>query len=122
MEQANGLKITKLTDPNFMRILESSIRIGVPVLLEEVGETLDPTLAPILAKQITLVGGRLMIHLGDTDIEYEKSFKFYITTKLPNPHYMPEVCIQVTLVNFTVTPSGLEEQLLGYVFYFFYLG
>lgn len=36
-----------------------------------------------------------------------------MTTKLPNPHYPPEVCIKVTLINFTVTFEGLEEQLLG---------
>lgn len=45
------LRIIKLTDSNFLRILETAIRIGLGVLLEEVGETLDPTLAPILLKQ-----------------------------------------------------------------------
>jgi dynein heavy chain len=61
---------------------------------------------------IFLQGGRTMIRLGDTDVDYDDNFRFYVTTKLPNPHYLPEVCIQVTLINFTVTPSGLEEQLL----------
>ncbi|RZC39366.1 dynein heavy chain 6, axonemal, partial [Asbolus verrucosus] len=113
MEAKNDLKIVKLTDANFMRILESAIRIGKPVLLEEVGEALDPTLAPVLMKQTFMQSGRLLIHLGDSDIEYDTNFKFYVTTKLANPHYLPEICIQVTIVNFTVTPSGLEDQLLG---------
>lgn len=39
-------------------------------------------------------------------------FKFIITTKLSNPHYLPDICIKVTLINFTVTPEGLEDQLL----------
>ena len=38
-----------------------------------------------------------------------------MTTKLPNPHYLPEVCVKVTLLNFTITPAGLEDQLLGIV-------
>ena len=57
-------------------------------------------------------GGRTLIRLGDNDIEYNAAFKFYMTTKLSNPHYLPEVCIKVTVINFTVTKTGLEDQLL----------
>lgn len=59
--------------------------------------------------------GRMLIRLGDSDIEYDTNFRLYLTSKLANPHYMPEICIQVTLVNFTVTLSGLEDQLLALV-------
>lgn len=48
-------------------------------------------------------------------MEYHESFRFYITTKLPNPHYLPETAVKVTLVNFMITPEGLEDQLLGIV-------
>jgi len=51
MESNNNLKITKLTDSNFLQVLESAVRLGYPVLLEELGETLDPTLSPILLRQ-----------------------------------------------------------------------
>lgn len=51
MESSLGLRIVKLTDTFFMRVLEGAIRVGLPVLLEEVGETLDPTLGPVLLKQ-----------------------------------------------------------------------
>lgn len=52
MEQKNNLKICKTTDLNFMRIMEACIRSGTPVLLQEVGETLDPSLEPVLLKHI----------------------------------------------------------------------
>lgn len=52
---------------------------------------------------------------GDSTIEYSESFRFYITTKLRNPHYLPEVAVKVTLLNFMITPEGLEDQLLGIV-------
>ena len=51
MEGKNGLKVIKLTDPNYLRTLENAIRIGTPVLLEEVEEMLDPSLEPVLLKQ-----------------------------------------------------------------------
>ena len=113
-EAMNGLKIIKLTDGNFLRTLENCIRIGMPVLLEELGEQLDPALEPILLKQTFTQGGRLLIRLGDSDIEYDRNFRFYMTTKMSNPHYLPEVCIKVTIINFTVTKTGLEDQLLRY--------
>ncbi|XP_004437259.1 PREDICTED: dynein heavy chain 6, axonemal [Ceratotherium simum simum] len=112
-ESKSGLKIIKLTDSNFLRTLENAIRLGLPVLLEELRETLDPALEPILLKQTFMSGGRLLIRLGDSDIDYDENFRFCMTTKLPNPHYLPEVCIKVTIINFTVTKSGLEDQLLS---------
>lgn len=48
--------------------------------------------------------GSMVIKLGDAIIPYHDDFKFYITTKLPNPHYTPEVSTKVTLVNFTLSP------------------
>ncbi|KAM9363597.1 dynein axonemal heavy chain 6 [Symphorus nematophorus] len=112
-ESKHGLKVIKLTDPNFLRTLENAIRMGMPVLLEELKEALDPALEPILLKQTFVAGGRTLIRLGDSDIDYDKNFRFYMTTKMANPHYLPEVCIKVTIINFTVTRSGLEDQLLS---------
>ena len=41
--------------------------------------------------------------------------RLYITTKLRNPHYLPEVAVKVTMVNFMITPLGLQDQVLGIV-------
>jgi len=32
-----------------------------------------------------------------------------------NPHYLPEISVKVVLLNFMITPQGLEDQLLGIV-------
>jgi dynein heavy chain len=41
--------------------------------------------------------------------------RLYITTRLRNPHYLPEVSVKVNLLNFMITPTGLADQLLGVV-------
>lgn len=115
MEKNNKLGIIKLSDANYLRTLENSIQFGTPVLLENVGEELDPILEPILQKLTFKQQGVEYIRLGDNVIEYSKDFKLYITTRLRNPHYLPEISVKVTLVNFMITPQGLEDQLLGIV-------
>jgi len=50
-EEPFGLKIIKLSDGQFLRILENAIRLGAPVLLEDLGEFLEPALEPVLLKQ-----------------------------------------------------------------------
>jgi dynein heavy chain len=52
MEGEKNLKVLKLSDPTFMRTMENCVRLGNPALLEEVGETLDPSLEPILLRQV----------------------------------------------------------------------
>ena len=113
MYSESNLQIIKLTEKEFLRTLENGIRYGAPVLLENVGEELDPSLEPVLLKQVFKKAGQVLLRLGDTDVPYSDEFKFMITTKLANPHYMPEICIKVTIINFTVTMKGLEDQLLA---------
>ena len=45
--------------------------------------------------------------LGDKEIEYNPEFRFYITTKLSNPHYPPEISTKTTIVNFAVKEQGM---------------
>ncbi|KAM9486845.1 dynein axonemal heavy chain 7-like [Clarias gariepinus] len=115
MEKANSLHIIKLSDSDYVRTLENCIQFGKPVLLENVGEELDPILEPLLLKQTFKQGGSVCIRLGDSTIEYSPDFRFYITTKLRNPHYLPETSVKVTLLNFMITPEGIQDQLLGIV-------
>ena len=69
----------------------------IPVLLENVGEELDPILEPLLLKQTFKQGGSTCIRLADSTIEYSPDFRFYITTKLRNPHYLPETSVKASI-------------------------
>lgn len=115
MEKDNQLSVIKLSDPNYVRILENAIQGGTPVLLENIGEELDPVLEPVLLKQTFKQQGVQYMKIGENIVEYSKDFRFYITTGLRNPHYLPEVAVKVCLLNFMITPQGLQDQLLGLV-------
>jgi dynein heavy chain len=112
-ENKGTIVVTRMTSPDLLKVMEAAVRNGKPVLIEDIGEEIEGSLDPILGKQTFTVGGRTQMRLGDSDVDYDDNFMLYITTKLPNPHYLPEICIKVNLLNFTVTLSGLEDQLLG---------
>ena len=110
MEADAGVETCKPSDKEFLRTLENAVRFGKPVVMENVLEALDPALEPILLKQTFKQGGNVVMKIGDNTIPYHPDFKYYMTTKLPNPHYAPETAVKVTLLNFTITQEGLEDQ------------
>ncbi|XP_071165421.1 dynein axonemal heavy chain 2-like [Mytilus edulis] len=114
-EAEMGLKVIDFQQADYMKYLESGIHFGTPVLLQNVREKLEPSLDPILNKSLIKKGGITCIKVGDKEIEYNSDFRFYITTKLGNPHYMPDISTKTTIVNFAVKEQGLQAQFLGIV-------
>lgn len=115
MGQPLQLVVAKFTDGDYLKRLEGCIQFGNPMLIENVQEETDPAVEPVLLRQTFKKGSAIMIRLGESTIEWAKSFKFYLTTKLRNPHYLPEVAVKVTLLNFMITQVGLQDQLLNIV-------
>ena len=64
MEEKNRLSVTTMRDGNLLRALENCIRLGRPLLLEDVGEQIEPALEPVLQKAVFKQGARLLIRLG----------------------------------------------------------
>merc|ERR1711871_1346021 len=83
--------------------------------VKDVEEVLDPILDPVLDKAIIRKGKTLFITVADQPLEYNPKFQMYFITRLPNPHFSPELQAKTTVIDFTVTVKGLEEQLLGRV-------
>ncbi|KAJ8964947.1 hypothetical protein NQ314_004502, partial [Rhamnusium bicolor] len=115
MEAKNHLEVIDLGMKGYMGVVEKAVLMGLPVLLQNILETIDPSLNPVLGKAIVKQGGMNLIKLDDKMVTYNDNFKFFITTKLTNPHYPPEISTKTTLVNFAVKEQGLEAQLLGIV-------
>lgn len=92
-----------------MRDIEVAVQFGKWVLLENVGEALDPALEPILLMQLVKAGSGFVLKVGDKPVPYNPTFRFFMTSTLPNPHYPPETSVKVTILNFAITQAGLEE-------------
>jgi dynein heavy chain len=107
------LKVIKLTDDNFIRNLENCIQFGTPVLIENLGTEISAALSPVLLKQTYKKGATTYLKMGENVLIYSNDFYLYMTTKLRNPHYLPEICTQVVMINFMITEEGLTDQLLA---------
>lgn len=111
------LTVTSFLDDSFIKQLESSLRFGNPILIQD-AEHLDPVLNHVLNKEYQKTGGRVLIQLGKQEIDFSPAFKLYLSTRDPSAMFPPDVCSRTTFVNFTVTQSSLQTQSLNDVLKF----
>lgn len=111
------LTVTSFLDDSFTKQLESSLRFGNPILIQD-AEYLDPVLNHVLNKEYQKTGGRVLIQLGKQEIDFSPAFKIYLSTRDPSATFAPDICSRTTFVNFTVTQSSLQTQSLNEVLKF----
>ena len=114
LKKYQGLKITESSflDESFLKTLTSAIRFGTPLLVHD-AEFIDPILNPVLNREYQKIGGRTLIRLGNEDIDFSPTFFIILVTTNPNARFAPDLCSRVTIVNFTVTQSSLQNQALA---------
>lgn len=108
------MTVTSFLDEAFVKSLESALRFGTPLLIQDV-EHLDPILNAVLNKELRRAGGRVLIRLGNQDIDFSPSFTMFLSTRDPSVEFSPDICSRVTFVNFTMTRSSLQSQSLNQV-------
>lgn len=103
----------KYSDPKMIDQVISGVKFGQWIMLDNVGTYLDTSLEPILLQQKIKKGNYCEIKIGDKLIPYNEEFKLFMITTLSNPHYSPETFAKITIINFAITPFGLEDQMLS---------
>lgn len=105
----------QLTAQHWLKKVELAVGAGQTLMIDGIGQDIDAVLDPLLSRQFVKKGKTIFVKLGAEEVEVASGFKLYLQTKLINPHYKPETAAQCTIVNFIVTESGLEDQLLAMV-------
>merc|ERR1719502_2012700 len=110
------LTIVQFTMNQWLSKVIFCIQMGGQLLIEAVGSEIDAILEPLLSRAVIKRGRTAtIIKIGGEEIDYDPKFQLYLQCKLPNPHYRPEIAAQCTIINFIVTPEGLEDQILALV-------
>lgn len=107
--------VIQLSQKMWLKKVDQAVREGETLMIEAIGQEIDAILDPLLSRQFTKKGRGFQVKLGSEDVPLHPNFKLYLQTKLINPHYKPETAAQCTIINFIVTESGLEDQLLAMV-------
>lgn len=89
---------------------------GLPLLVENLGDAVPEVLDPILEKQLIKKGKRLYVTFMDQQAEYNPAFVLYMTTKLANPHFPPEINAKCTVIDFTVMHEGTFTEVIAALF------
>lgn len=106
------ISTSSFADEGFIKNLETCLRFGFPLLVQDV-EKIDPILNSVLNKESYKTGGRVLIRVGDQEIDFSPNFQMFMITRDSNARFTPDLCSRVTFVNFTVTRSSLQNQCLN---------
>ncbi|KAL4479549.1 hypothetical protein ABPG72_018535, partial [Tetrahymena utriculariae] len=108
--------ITTLSHPKFKdNFLKFCMENGLTLIIENIENEVDPIMDSLLERKIFTKGKTQFVNIAGTEFELSKQFKLFMTCRLVNPQFSPELSAKATIIDFTVTQSGLEQQLLGIV-------
>lgn len=76
---------------------------GKTLIIENIENEVDPMLDPVLERQVQTKGKTRFIDVGGTQIEIMPEFRLFMTCRLSNPSFSPELSAKTTIIDFTVT-------------------
>ena len=108
---------SNMKEKQFIETMKIALNNGYSVLYEDCKEVLNTSLDSVINRSYykNILDNTLLINFNEKPILYNENFKLFMTTKLSNPNFLPDVFIKTNVINFTVTQKGLEDQLLAEV-------
>ncbi|MES1909576.1 MAG: hypothetical protein MHM6MM_002292 [Cercozoa sp. M6MM] len=114
-QRVDNLLVVSAGKGKWLQNISRAIQDGRTVFLENVGETIDSSLDPVLSKSFKKKGRSLYLYFAGEEIMVDPQFRLFLCSRLSNPVYSPEVFSQCSVINFLVTPEQLKHQLLALV-------
>jgi dynein heavy chain 2, cytosolic len=111
-DQGSALEVLNQQEPRFCTQLELALRFGKILILQEL-DSIEGILFPILRNELIHQGPRWVLQVGDKLVDYNENFQLFLTTRDSHIEIPPNAISLISVVNFTVTKSGLEGQLLS---------
>ncbi|KAL3079950.1 hypothetical protein niasHS_011367 [Heterodera schachtii] len=111
-QKGGSVQLTSFNDNSFRENLESALRFGKTLLVQD-AESYDPILNPVLNREVKRTDGRVVITIGDQDIDLSPAFKIFLFTRDSSVEFPADVCSRVTFVNFTTTRASLHAETMN---------
>lgn len=102
-----------LAHKDLKQAISTPLEEGYPAMIENIENEVDPMLDPLLEKAFVTKGRKKKVNISDSEIEVNDNFTLFMTSRMANPLFSPELAAKTTIIDFTVTQGGLEQQLLG---------
>ena len=112
LKKHRSVEVVMQQAPRFVNALELAVRFGKTLVVLEV-DHIEPILVPVLRRDLVRQGPRWVVHVGDKLLDYNENFRLFLVTRNAESQLTADMSALVTEVNFTITRSGLEGQLLG---------
>ena len=111
-KSSTSVDVCSLHDEKLLTNIELAIRFGKTLLINDV-DKIESFLVPLLRGEKYKRGPTSVIRLGEKVIDIHEKFKLYLATRDSSIEVSNNVLASLSVVNFTVTRSGLESILLG---------
>lgn len=79
--EGRRLHVIQLGQKKWMSVVTSAIQQGNSVVIENVGETIDAVLDPVLSRAVLKKGKGLFLKMGGEDVEYDTNFKLFLQVR-----------------------------------------